>query len=71
VREIARVLKPGGACVLADVLHEAEYAGVLRASGVADVKRHDSHFTSLFFAIITLGIVRPFVLVGRKPSAPL
>ena len=67
VREIARVLKPGGACILADVRHEAEYASVLRASGVTDVQRHDSHFTSPFFAIITLGIVRPFVLVGRKP----
>jgi arsenite methyltransferase len=71
VREIARVLKPGGACILADVRHEAEYASVLRASGVTDVQRHDSHFTSPFFAIITLGIVRPFVLVGRKPSASL
>lgn len=71
VREIARVLKPGGACLLSDVRHEAEYASVLRASGVTDVQRHDSHFTSPFFAIITLGIVRPFVLVGRKPSASL
>ena len=71
VREIARVLKPGGACILADVRHEAQYASVLRASGVTDVQRHDSSITSLFFAIITLGSVRPFVLVGRKPSASL
>ena len=69
VREIARVLKPGGTCILADVRHEAEYTRVLRASGVTDVQRRDSHFTSLFFAIITLGSVRPFVLVGRKPLA--
>ena len=69
VREIARVLKPGGTCILADVRHEAEYTRVLRASGVTDVQRRDSHFTSLFFAIITLGSVRPFVVVGRKPSA--
>ena len=34
--EIARVLKPGGACILADVRHEAQYAGVLRASGVTE-----------------------------------
>jgi len=71
VREIARVLKPGGTCILADVRHEAEYTRVLRASGVTDVQRRDSHFTSLFFAIITLGSVRPFVVVGRKPSASL
>lgn len=71
VREIARVLKPGGACVLADVRHEAQYASVLRASGVTDVQRRDSSITSIFFAIITLGSVRPFVLVGRKPSTTM
>lgn len=69
VREIARVLKPGGACILADVRHEAQYAGVLRANGVTDVQRRDSSITSFFFAIISLGNVRPFVLVGRKPAA--
>jgi ubiquinone/menaquinone biosynthesis C-methylase UbiE len=71
VREIARVLKPGGVCILADVRHEAQYASVLRASGVTDQQRHDSSITSLFFAILSLGSVRPFVLVGRKPSAAL
>jgi ubiquinone/menaquinone biosynthesis C-methylase UbiE len=69
VREIARVLKPGGACILADVRHEGQYAKVLRANGVTDQQRRDSSITSLFFAILTLGNVRPFVLVGRKPSA--
>ena len=67
VREIARVLKPGGACILADVRHEAQYTSVLRASGVTDVLRRDTSITSIFFAIITLGSVRFFVLVGRKP----
>ena len=71
VREIARVLKPGGACILADVRHEAQYAGVLRANGVTDVQRRDTSITSPFFAIITLGNVRFFVLVGRKPSESL
>lgn len=71
VREIARVLKPGGACILADIRHDAQYASVLRASGVTDLQRHDSDITSLFFAIMTLGNVRPFVLVGRKPAASL
>lgn len=69
LREIARVLKPGGACILADVRHEAQYADVLRTSGVTDLQRRDSSLTSPFFAMITLGNVRPFVLVGRKPSA--
>jgi len=68
VREIARVLKPGGACILADVRHEAQYAGVLRASGVTDLRRRDTSITSPFFAIVSLGRARPFVLVGCKPS---
>lgn len=69
VREIARVLKPGGACILADVRHEAQYAGVLRENGVTDLRRRDSSITSPFFAVVSLGRARPFVLVGRKPSA--
>ena len=69
VREIARVLKPGGACILADVRHEAEYAGVLRTNGVTDQRRRDFGISSLFFAVLTLGAVRPFALVGRKPPA--
>ena len=69
VREIARVLKPGGACILADVRHEAEYVKVLRDSGVTDIQRRDTSITSPFFAILTLGNVRFFVLVGRKPLA--
>lgn len=71
VREIARVLKPGGACIVADVRHEGQYASVLRTNGVTDVQRHDSSITSLFFWILTLGNVRPFVLVARKPSPSL
>jgi arsenite methyltransferase len=70
LREIARVLKPGGACILADVRHGAQYTRVLRACGVTDLKRRDASITSPFFALVSLGRARPFVLVGRKPSAP-
>lgn len=70
VREIERVLKPGGTCILADVRHGAEYTNVLHASGVTDVQRRDTSFASPFFAIMSLGNVRPVVLVGRKPPLP-
>lgn len=69
VREIARVLKPGGACILADVRHEAQYTSVLRAKGVTGVQRRDSSITSPFLAVTSLGRARSFVLIGRKPSA--
>ncbi|MCC6677312.1 MAG: class I SAM-dependent methyltransferase [Phycisphaerales bacterium] len=69
VREIARVLKPSGVCILADVRHESQYAGVLRTNGVTDLQRRDTSIASILFAIISLGRARPFVLIGRKPPA--
>ena len=69
IREIARVLKPGGVCILTDVRHEAQYTNTLRAGGVTEVQRRDNGVAALFFAAISLGNVRPFVIVGRKPTA--
>lgn len=69
IREFARVLKPGGVCILTDVRHEAHYTNTLRAGGVTEVQRRDNGVAALFFAVISLGNVRPFVIVGRKPAA--
>ncbi len=66
VREIARVLKPCGACILADVRHEAEYASVLRESGVTDHQRHDSGISSVFFD--SFSGQRTAVRAGRKQT---
>jgi ubiquinone/menaquinone biosynthesis C-methylase UbiE len=66
VKEIARVLKPGGACILSDVRHEGQYTGVLRESGVTEIQRRDASVTSLPFWVVSLGRVRPFVIVGTK-----
>ncbi len=68
IREIARVLKPGGACILADVRHEAQYTTILRESGVTEIHRRDTSIASPLFAIVSLGRARPFVVVGRKPN---
>ncbi|MBI3767952.1 MAG: methyltransferase domain-containing protein [Deltaproteobacteria bacterium] len=45
--EIVRVLKPGGRVALQDIAHTAQYARVLRACGLREVRR-----TGLRFAIV-------------------
>jgi SAM-dependent methyltransferase len=44
VREIARVLKPGGRAAVLDFRHTADYAHTLRANGLADARRHGPNF---------------------------
>lgn len=58
VREIARVLKPGGRVALLDVAHTGEYVQVLRESGLRDVQRSKPRF--LFFAPAR-------IVAGKKP----
>jgi SAM-dependent methyltransferase len=59
VREIARVLKPGGEAILSDLGHIAEYARVLRQAGM----RVNRRWPNLLTTFPPLRIV-----VARKPS---
>jgi ubiquinone/menaquinone biosynthesis C-methylase UbiE len=66
IREIARVLKPGGQAVIADIRHHGEYAAVFAQHGCPDVRQVSSPWARALAAAITFGSVRPAVLVVRK-----
>src|SRR5262249_5659187 len=68
VREIARVLKPGGHAVLADIRHLGEYVETLRAHGCGDARRVGAAWKTALTALITWGAVRPGTVLARKSS---
>lgn len=70
ISEICRVLKPGAAVLIVDIRHIREYAAALRAGGCTDVRRAASDFGTIVLMIITLGMVRPGNLIGRKDAQP-
>jgi len=68
IREIARVLKPGGQAVIEDIRHHLEYARVFAQSGCTDLRRSGSLITYMFFTLVTFGSLRPATLLVRKSA---
>ncbi len=68
VREIARVLKPGGRVAVLDLRHTRMYVDVLRQCGLSDARREIAGwlFTPLF-TLFTWGAVQFYRVSGTKP----
>ena len=66
LKEMARVLKPGGYLLLADIEHHDEYAGVLKDFGLKDVKIIDNGISTKLASAVSLGSYRPATVFARK-----
>ncbi len=59
VREIVRVLKPGGQVSIIDIRHTGEYAEILRQGNMVEVRRTGPNF---------LFLIPSFTVMARKPG---
>jgi len=68
IREIARVLKPGGRALIADIRHHSEYAKTFTEHGCRDIRLLDSKIASFLATVVTMGSLRPNTMLVRKDA---
>jgi SAM-dependent methyltransferase len=68
IREIARVLRPGGRALISDIRHIPEYEREFKKERCGDVRLIDSKLVSALYAIVTMGSLRPNTMLVRKAA---
>jgi SAM-dependent methyltransferase len=66
MREVSRVLKPGGHVALVDFIFTDDCVDDLRKFGVESGRRRDGFFSFWISAILNVGAVKTYHVVGRK-----
>lgn len=64
--EMARVLRPGGTIVLADIAHREDYAARLAAAGFADQRRIAPMWRDVVLRAVSFGSFRPGWIIARR-----
>ena len=66
MREMARVLKPGGKIALVDFIFADECVEDLRKYGVEAARERDGKISFWVNAVLNLGMVRTYLVTGKK-----
>jgi ubiquinone/menaquinone biosynthesis C-methylase UbiE len=68
IREMVRVLKPGGVLLVADIHHLAEYRALLTALGLTDLRCVGAGWLGRTAAVLSMNSFHPRALVARKSA---
>jgi SAM-dependent methyltransferase len=70
LKEIVRVLKPGGYVIITDIGFLREYEAHLKLHGVDSVRRAPTDLLSIALMVFTFGNLNLGTLVAQKPATP-